>query len=261
MIHAPVALSTPHVHAVAVHGLIGQPLAVGIVLVAFGAWLWHHEHRFQRFTLWLFTAGVASLTVATPMFLGALVGEVWAGPGLTVLFVAIAGIGTTWWLVAVRTPNGSRMGKFVRRKAPASVGKGLAVFGGPAGGHSAPRRDRYRRIASVLVALSAGPLFVVVYGMWKHLLAQAATSARGAASALLQSSHQVSSGQAAKSVPQSSRPEILIIAAVLFVVAGLALRHHEKRKHRQQGGGRGGGGNQPPRRGSGVPGLPVGGSG
>jgi hypothetical protein len=252
MAHGLIALHAPHVHAVAVQGLAGQPLAVGVVLVAAGAWLWHHEHHFQRFTLWLFTAGTASLTVADPAFLGALAGEVGTGPGLTCLFVAIFTIGVTWWLVAVRSHKKSRLAKMLQGRASEGGGKALALLGGG----TAPRANRYKRIGSALIAISAGPLFVLVYGMWQHLLKQASTSAAGAAAALLQSSHRVSDGQAAASVPPSHRPEILLIAVILFVVAGLAMRHHEKRKHGQQG--RGGRGRQPQR--GGFPSIPAGGS-
>lgn len=252
MAHNPLALHAPAIHAVAVHGLAGQPLAVGLVLVTAGAWLWHHEHHFQRFTLWLFTAGTASLTVADPAFLGALAGEVGTGPGLTGLFIAIFTVGITWYLVAVRSHKKSRLAKMLQGRTSEGGAKALALVSG--GG--APRANRYKRIGSVLVAISAGPLFVLVYGMWQHLLKQAGASAAGAAAALLKSSHRVSDGQAAASVPTSSRPEILLIAVALFVIAGLALRHHEKRKNRQPG--RGGKGRQPQR--GGFPGLPAGGS-
>jgi hypothetical protein len=252
MAHNLLALHAPAVHAVAVQGLAGQPLAVGLVLTFFGAWLWHHEHHFQRFTLWLLTAGAACLTVADPDFLGALAGEVSTGPGLTVLFIAIFTIGVTWYLVAFRSVKKSRLAKFLQDKAPEGTGKALALVSGS----GAPRRNRYKRIGSVLVALSAGVLFVLVYGMWRQLLKQAGSSAAGAAAALLQSSHRVSSGQAAASVPASHRPEILFVAAALLVVAGLVMRSHEKRKHQRQGPG--GKGRQPQR--GGAPAIPAGGN-
>lgn len=238
-----IALHAPDVHAVSVHGLAGQPLAVGVVLLVSGAWLWHHEHHFQRFTLWLFTAGAACLTVAVPGFLGALAGEVTTGPGMTALFVSAVVIGITWYLVAVRSVKKSRLAGMLQHIPGA--GKALAITGG-----AAPRRNRYRRIGSVMVALSAGVLFVLVYGSWRLMLRSASVSAGGAAKALLESSHRVSTGQAAAAVPPGHRAGYLIAFAVILAVAGLVMRSHERRKH--GGGDRG---RQQQRPGTPIPGI------
>lgn len=232
MDHALAAIPAPHVSSLAVHGLAGQPLAVGIVLLVFGAWLWHHEHHFQRFTLWLFTAGAACLTVAVPDFLGALAGEVTTGPGLTALFVAAVVVFTTWYLVAVRSARKSKLGGYLQGKlaGDGGPGKALALVGS-----TAPRRNRYHRIGSVMVALSAGVLFVLVYGSWRLMLRSASLSAAGAAKALLQSSHRVSTGQAAAAVPAGHRTGYLVAFAVALAVAGLIMRSHEKRKQNRGG--------------------------
>jgi hypothetical protein len=213
------------------HGLIGYPLASGVVLLAFGAMLWYYEHHFQRVTLWLFTAAAACLTIAIPPLEGALAALTTTGPGLTGLLIAVVVFGITWWLVAVRSHRKSRLASLLQGKVPG--GKALAVLG-----TTSPRPNRYRRVASPAVALVSGVIFVLVYGSWRLLLKSAAQGAAGAARALLQSSQKISSGQAAASVPPSHRPGIYIVAGAILLAIIMVMRSVEKRK---RGGKKGGG--------------------
>jgi hypothetical protein len=220
------------------NGLIGDPLAVGVVLLAAGAAFWHHEHHFQRFTLWLFTAAAACLTVAIPPLEGALAALTTTGPGLTGLLIAAVLFGITWYLVAVKSSRKSKIAGFLQGKLGRDSGPGQALA---LVGSTAPRRNRYRRVASPVVAIVSGVIFVLVYGSWRLLLKSAATSAAGALSALAESGQKIGSGKAAASVPPSHRPEIYIAAGIALLVFIMVLRSVEKRRHPTGKAGKGGG--------------------
>jgi hypothetical protein len=220
------------------HGLIGDPLAVGVVLLAAGAAFWHHEHHFQRFTLWLFTAAAACLTIAIPPLEGALAALTTTGPGLTGLLIAAVLFGITWYLVAVKSGRKSKLAGYLQGKLARGSGPGSELVR-QAGG-TAPRRPRYRRVASPVVAVVSGVIFVLVYGSWRLLLKSAATSAAGALSALAESGQKISSGKAAASVPPSHRPEIYFVAGGALLVFILVLRSIERRRHPAPKAGKGG---------------------
>lgn len=229
------------------HGLAGAPLACALVLGALGGILWVYEHHFQRFTLWLLAASSACLVAGIPAWRDALAGLTTTGGGLTALGVLVILIGPAFHFSAVRTGKPSRAGNLLarsRRKKAAAKGGILALPGG------APKRNRYHRTLSPVVAIVAGTLFVVVLGAWRILAKNAGKSAAGTFHALVQSGAKINDGSAAAGVPASHRPGVIIAGVVILLLIIAAMRAHEKHKR----GGRKGG---TPARG-GLPGLPAG---
>lgn len=244
-----IALHAPAAHALAVHGLTGQPLAWGFIVGAVGVALWHHEHHWQRVTAWCFAVAAGCFTVAIPPLFDALAALTTTGTGLTVLAVLGGITFVTFYLHAVRSHKKSRFSGLLRRK-PAGGGSGGEVSKALA---PVSRPNRYRRVGTPIVSIIAGALFVIVVGGWRLLAKNAGTSAAATLKTLATSSAKVNNGSAAKAVPPSHRPDVYIAAVVVLIVITLILRSVEKRRH-------GGGGTQP-RRGGQRPPLPIGGSG
>jgi hypothetical protein len=216
------------------HGLIGNAVAWGILTGAAGALLWAHEHHFQRFTAWLFAASAGFLTVGVPPWRDALAGLTTTGAGLTVLGLLALVIFPTFHLEAIRTHRRSRFAGLLGGKSKNGGGGRLAILGS-----TAPRKNRHHRIRTPVVAMIAGVLAVVVIGGWRLMVAAAGKSAAGAGQALVQSSRQISNGQAAAGVPASHRPGIYVAGIVVLLVIVAVMRSADRRRH---GGGRGRGG-------------------
>jgi hypothetical protein len=236
------------------HGLIGNPAAWGALTGGLGAFLWWHEHHWQRFTAWLFAIAAACWTVAIPPLFDALAALTASGSGRTILGLLILFAGVTFWLQAVRTHKPSRLARLLKGKPKPSKGGSpggvVAVLG------DAPRRpNRHRRIGTPVISIITGALFVIVVGGWRILLKNAGTSAAGALASLAQSSKRVNNGTAAAAVPQSHRPEIYITAVIVLLVIILVMRSIEKRRR----GGKAGGNTQ--QRGGGPRPIPMGGNG
>jgi hypothetical protein len=246
MAHALSALHAPHIHAVAVHGLSGEPLAWGFIVGALGVALWMHEHHWQRFTAWCFAISAGCFTVAIPPLFDALAALTTTGAGLTWLAI-IGGLAfTAFYLQAVRTHKPSRLRKLFggrKKGTPSGPGAALAVL------TSAEKRpNRHRRIGTPLVSIITGALFAVVVGGWRLLLKNAGTSAAATLKSIAQSSRTVNSGSAAKAIPPGHRPEVYMIAAGAVLLIAFLMRTWEKRRQQQGRGGKG-----QPQRGGGFP--------
>jgi hypothetical protein len=218
----------PAVHSVAVHGLIGAPLAVGIVVGALGAGLWIHEHHWQRFTCWCFAVSAACFTVAIPPLFGALAGLTTTGTGLAVLAVLAGFCGLAFYLQAVRSHRSTRFGSLFKGKS--KPGSAVALV------NPVNRPNRHRRVGTPMVSIITGALFVVVVGAWRLLLKNASTSVGATLHQLATSSAKVNNGQAAAAVPASHRPEVYIFAGIALLVIFLLMRRFENRKKRGPGG-------------------------
>lgn len=256
MAHDLIALHAPHVHAVAVHGLSGEPLAWGFIIGAVGVALWVHEHHWQRFTAWCFAISAGCFTVAIPPLFDALAALTTTGSGLTALAIIGGLAGVAFYLQAIRTHKKSRAGKIFglgKKKAAAeggSVGKALAVLG-----EAPPRPNRHRRIGTPLVSIITGALFAVVVGGWRLLLKNAGTSAAMTLKSIAQSSRKVNNGSAAAAMPASHRPTVYVAAVAVLLVIAFLMHTFEKRRKQQRGGGKG----QPQR--GGAPSIPARGNG
>jgi hypothetical protein len=235
------ALATPHVHSLAVHGLVGRPLAWGCIFAAVAVVLWHHEHHWQRFTAWCFAVAAGCFTVAIPPLFGALAALTTTGTGLTVLAVVGGITFVTFYLHAVRTGRKNRFAGLLRRKGSGGeVSRALAPVNRP---------NRYRRVGTPVVSIVAGALFAVVVGAWRLLLKNAGASAAATLKTLATSSAKVNNGSAAAAVPPAHRPEVYIAAIAVLAFIALVLRTLDRRR-------RGGGKmvQQPQRRGFALPG-------
>jgi hypothetical protein len=222
-------------------GLAGDPLAWSLLTGAFGFLLWAYEHHFQRFTLWLFAASAAFAVAGIPSWRDALAGLTITGGGLTVLGVLVMVFGPAFHFSAVRSAKGTRLSRILKGKGKGKdkgqPGTALALMGS-----SAPKRNRYHRTFSPAVALVAGTLFAVVLGGWRLMAAAAGKSLAGAGADMLQSSAKISNGTAAKGVPASHRPELLLIGVVVLIVFFFILRAIEKAKRGAQNKNQRGGG-------------------
>jgi hypothetical protein len=230
-----------------IKGLIGNPAAWGAIIGGLGAFLWWHEHHWQRFTAWCFAVAAACWTVAIPPLFDALAALTASGSGRTVLGLLILFAGVTFYLQAIRTHKQSRFMRLLKGKPKPGQGGGkeLALLaGGP------PRKNRHRRIGTPVVSIITGALFVIVVGGWRLLLENAGTSAKGALAALAEQSKRVNNGKAAAAIPQSHRPEVYLVAGVAILVMILVMRSIEKRRH--------GGGKKPQQQRGGPQSLPAG---
>jgi hypothetical protein len=228
-----IAVHALHAHALAVHGLAGEPLAWGVLIGALGAVLWHHEHHWQRFTAWCFAIAAGCVTVAIPPLFDALAALTTTGAGLTALAVVGGIAGVAFWLQAIRTHKRSRLGRLFGlggKGKGGDTGKALALLGPNS------RPNRHRRIGTPVVSMITGALFVIVVGGWRLLLKNAGTSAAGTLKTLATSSRRVNNGSAAAAIPPSHRPEVYIAAGAVLLLIVLIMRAHDKRKR----GGRGG---------------------
>jgi hypothetical protein len=221
------------------HGLIGAPAAWGALSGGLGAFLWWHEHHWQRFTAWLFAISAACWTVAIPSLFGALAALTTTGSGLTILGLLGLFAFVTFYLQAIRTHKQNRFARLLKGK-PKGGGKEMAILGaGP------PRKNRHRRIGTPIVSIITGALFVIVVGGWRLMLKGAGKSAASALASLAEQSKRVNNGRAAAAVPQSHRPEIYIVAVIAVLVILFVMRSVEKSR---RGGKKSGG----------APGLPGG---
>ena len=229
----------PAVHSVAVHGLIGAPLAVGFVVGVIGAALWVHEHHWQRFTCWCFAVSAACFTVAIPPLFGALAGLTTTPDGLAVL-ASLTGItGLAFYLQAIRSHQSTKVGKLLRRGGGSGNGSGSGRGGASTAValvNPVRRPNRHRRVGTPMVSIVTGMLFVVVLGAWRLLLKNASTSVGATLHQLATSSARVNNGQAAAAVPASHRPEVYIFAVIALLVIFLLMRRFENRKKRGPGG-------------------------
>jgi hypothetical protein len=234
------------------HGLIGAPAAWGALSGGLGAFLWWHEHHWQRFTAWLFAISAACWTVAIPALFGALAALTTTGSGLTILGLLGLFAFVTFYLQAIRTHKQNRFARLLKGK-PKAGGKEMAILGaGP------PRKNRHRRIGTPIVSIITGALFVIVVGGWRLMLKGAGKSAAGALASLAEQSKRVNNGRAAAAVPQSHRPEIYIVAVIALLVILFVMRSVEKARH---GGKKGGGAPGLPGGRHGVPSIRMGGNG
>ena len=241
--HAVVAAHLPPVpHSVAVHGLIGAPLAVGFVVGVIGAALWVHEHHWQRFTCWCFAVSAACFTVAIPPLFGALAGLTTTPDGLAVLASLFGVALLAFYLQGIRSHKSIRIGGWLKRKVIPSSAVALV--------NPVNRPNRFRRVGTPMVSIITGALFVVVVGAWKLLVRNASASVGATLHQLATSSAKVNNGQAAATVPASHRPEVFAVCVVILLVIFLVMRSFEKRRK----GGPGGRGNQgAPRAAGGAP--------
>jgi hypothetical protein len=231
-----------------IKGLVGDPAAWGLISLGLGGFLWWHEHHWTRFIAWCFAIAGACWTVAIPQLFDALAALTTSGAGLTVLGLLSLFTGVTFYLQAIRTHKTSRFMRLLKGKPKPGQGGGgkeLALLaGGP------PRKNRYRRIGTPIVALMTGALAVIVVGGWRLLVKHASTSAAGAVAALAEQSKRVNNGKAAAAIPQSHRPEVYVVAGIALLVIILVMRSVEKRRH--------GGGKKAQQQRGGAPSLPAG---
>jgi hypothetical protein len=248
MAHALIALHAPSVHAVAVHGLNGEPLAWGFIIGAVGVALWVHEHHWTRFTAWCFAISAGCFTVAIPPLFDALAALTTTGAGLTWLAIIGGLAGVAFYLQAVRSHKPSRVRKLLGgRKKGGAPGAALAVLGA-----TEKRPNRHRRIGTPLVSIITGALFAVVVGGWRLLLKNAGTSAAATLQSIAESSRKVNNGSAAAAMPASHRPTVYIAAVGVLLLIAFLMHTFEKRRKQQGPGGKG----RQPQRG-GFPSLPA----
>lgn len=242
--HAVIAAHLPAVHSVAVHGLNGKPLAVGVVLAVVAAAMWHHRHHWERFMSWLFAVAAGCITVAIPPFFDAIAALPTFGAGMVAFLIVAAFSIIGFWLQAVRTHKKNRLAKLLGGKKAREPGKGLAVLG------AAPRPNRHKRIGTPVTSMVAGVVFVVTIGAWRLILKSASIAVAGTLQQLATSSKQVNNGHAAAASAPSDRVGIYIVAViVVLVVIPLVMRHHDKPKNK----GSKGSGQGTPRGAGGIP--------